>query len=95
MSSGGVRGNSEGSKALRRRAVALFNIFRQTTAARRSAYPVKELISSRDESTESKGFTRESNLLSEYTSLRRQLEGGPFIADPVRCLAPFASLSIP
>ena len=39
MSSGGVRGNSEASKALRRRAVERFNIFRQTTAARRRAYP--------------------------------------------------------
>ena len=39
MSSGGVRGSSAGSKALRKRAVDLFNIFRQTTAARKASYP--------------------------------------------------------
>ena len=39
MSSGGVRGNSASSVALRKRAVDQFNLFRQTTAPRRRSYP--------------------------------------------------------
>ena len=56
---------------------------------------VKELVPSRDESMESKGFTRESNLLSEYIHPSVVNSRGPFIADTVRCSPPWSHFELP
>ena len=52
-----------------------------------SSYAFKDWFLRANESTESKGFTRESNLLSEYIH-PSAVNSRALIADPVRCLDP-------